>query len=109
MKYVDTKSIQAFVNKIERKKRYKRDAGLVLRHLFEEVGELSAALYRYESDSKFSQVLSMDRKDQVAKELCDVIFLAVYIADILKIDINKAIPSAMKDVAKQYNVRHTFE
>lgn len=109
MKYVDTKSIQAFVDKIERKKRYKRDAGLVLRHLFEECGELSAALYRYESDFKFSRVLRMDRKDQVAKEICDVIFLAIYIADILKIDLNQAIPKAMVDVATQYQVRHKLE
>ena len=103
-KYIDARVIQKFVNKVERKKGYKRDPALVLRHLLEECGELSAALWRLE---KFTtDGLRANRYEDVGKELCDIIFLACYIADILMIDMNKAIPDAMKTVAKQYGVNN---
>ena len=101
-KYIDTHRIQAFVNKVERKKGYKRDSALVLRHLFEECGELSAALWRLESRAR--KVMRTKHHKAVGKELADVVFLACYIADILGIDMNKAIPDAMEAVAKQYGI-----
>lgn len=101
-KYIDTHRIQAFVNKVERKKGYKRDSALVLRHLFEECGELSAALWRLESFS--IDGMREKRRADIGKELADVVFLAVYIADILGIDMNKAIPDAMAAVAREYGI-----
>ena len=101
-KYIDAHAIQKFVNRVEKKKGYKRDPALVLRHLLEECGELSAAIWQLE---KFTtDGLRAKRLNDIGRELSDVIFLACYIADILGIDMNKAIPDAMEAVARQYGI-----
>lgn len=102
MKYIDTKKIQAFVTRVEKKKKYKRNAGLIMRHLTEEIGELSAALWRHETGA---YNLYGDSKERTAAELVDVISLSVYMADVLSIDLNKAFPKRIDEVARQYGVK----
>lgn len=105
MKYINSKKIQDFVTLVETKKGYKRDVGLILRHLFEEVGELSGAIYRYETEQEHHADCCLPKREQVAMELVDIISLANYIADVLKIDLNNAFPKRMIQVARQYGVK----
>lgn len=102
MKFINAKKIQEFVTRVETKKKYKRDPNLIMRHLFEEVGELSAALWRYESSPRLKKG---DSKERAAAELVDIISLSVYMADVLGIDLNKAFPERIDEVARQYLVK----
>lgn len=103
MKYISAKEIQAFVTRVEKKKKYRRDPNLIMRHIMEEVGELSAALWRHE----VAGVMKMagDSKERVGAEIIDVISLSVYLADVLHIDLNKAFPKRIDEVARQYGVK----
>ncbi len=104
MTYIASDKIQEFVTRVENKKGFKRDSALIIRHLFEEIGECSAALWRYESlktDANFSKSMA---KIKVGSELADIIALSVYMADVLEIDLNKAIPQRFNEVAREYGV-----
>ena len=90
------------MTRVEKKKKYKRDPNLILRHLFEEIGELSNALWIYESEAK--ERSTGIRPEIVARELIDIISLANYLADVLGIDLNAEFPYRMKEVAKQYGI-----
>ena len=100
-RYIDTDAIVAFVQKVEEKKSYQRDIRLVFAHIVEESGELASALYKYEREASIR-----DYPDPVAigRELIDIIFLAAYMADILRIDLNKQIPSRMEEICIEYNL-----
>lgn len=103
--YINDEAIAAFVDEVETKKGYVRRADLVLRHLVEEVGELSAALWKFEEEMEFASVMPKPPEPtKVARELVDVISLAVRMADILGADLNEAIRWRMKEVAKQYGI-----
>lgn len=102
--YINSKKIQAFVTKVETKKKFKRDTNLIFRHLVEEVGECSRALWHYELFCT-TGMKSGARKD-VAKELVDIISLCVYLADVLHEDLNEIFPIRIREIAKQYMVNH---
>lgn len=99
--YINTARIQAAVTLVENRKRFKRDAGLIMRHIVEEVGELSAALYRYEA----SGIIGGSKRTEVGRELIDLISLSVYMADVLGINLNALYPQRMSEVFAQYKVR----
>ena len=103
MSYVDCRRIQSFVDSVERKKNFKRDPGLIMRHLFEEAGECSRALWLLESFSPSG--LKVCRKYAVASELVDIISLCVYLADVVGVDLNETFPKRFKEIAKQYKVK----
>ncbi len=102
-RYLDTDAIIAFVQAVEDKKGFKRDVRLVFAHLVEETGELARAVYLHEREA-----LVKDYPDpsDIGAELIDIIFLASYLADILRIDLNKQIPERMADIRVQYAVEN---
>lgn len=103
--YINAEAITLFVEEVETKKGYRRIPDLVLRHLFEEIGELSAALWKFEEESEFSSVMkSPPEPTKVARELVDIISLVVWLADIMKIDLNASVRWRMKEVSKQYGI-----
>lgn len=101
--YINDEAITAFVEEIETKRGYRRRADLVLRHLLEEVGECSAALWKFEEESE-AVLENRPEPAKVARELVDIIFLCCWMADILGIDLNEAVRWRMKEVAKQYGI-----
>jgi NTP pyrophosphatase (non-canonical NTP hydrolase) len=70
----------------------------MLARLTEELGELARAL-SYKSG--FKKLKEGERADDVADELCDVIFVAVCLANSLGINLDDAFSAAMK----KYRVR----
>lgn len=75
-----------------RRHKVKLDDDFVLMKLFEEVGELSEAYLIYKKKSRAEKFVSPDiAKKNVARELADVIGVAVVLADKLKIDMEDAI------------------
>lgn len=107
MRYLDTVRIQAFVDRVERRKRFRRDPNLILRHLLEELGECSNRLWLYESATPR---LREKYRAEVGREIVDMVSLCVYLADVLKIDLNAAYPKRIEEVFRQYNVeRRTRE
>lgn len=108
VKYIDSKRIQKFVTMIEDKKGFSRDADLIVRHLFEEIGELSRILWLYKSNLILSHTGDKPEyaphtpKDFVARELVDMICLTNYIADVLEIDLDAYFPRRAREVAFQY-------
>ena len=101
-KLIDQEKIIKFVRLIEDTKGFKRDLRLVFSHLVEEVGELSRAMYAYEKAIVKS---SKAKPDGIISELIDIIFLALYLADILAEDVNDLIPERMKEIREQYGVK----
>lgn len=101
--YINDEAIVEFVEAVESKKGFKRRADLVLRHILEELAECSAALWKHEEEVENS-IHAIPPPAKVARELVDIIFLSVWMADILGIDLNEATAWRMKEVAKQYNV-----
>lgn len=102
MAFINTKKILSFVNRVERKKRFKREPGLILRHLFEEVGEASRALWQLDSVS--TKGTADAYRERVAKECVDVVCLAVYLADVLKVDLDEIFALRIREIAAQYGV-----
>ena len=92
--FIDTEAIVDFVNTIEEAKGYVKDPRLIFAHLVEEIGELSRALWLFESGKAKSTL--------IIKELIDIIFLACYIADILHANLNDEIPDRMEQISEQY-------
>lgn len=103
LKYINSKRIQKFVTSIEKKKRFKRDPNLIIRHLFEEIGECSHALWLAENPE--TDGLRESRRRDVGRELCDIISLAVYLADVLGLDLNDIFQINFEEVARKYNVK----
>lgn len=101
-RYVDTDAIVAFVQKVEDTKGFRRDVRLVFAHMVEEVGELSRAVWDHEKAA-----LGQDYPDPsgVGRELIDVVFLACWLADILRIDLNKQVPARMAEIRTQYGIK----
>lgn len=102
-KYINTKRILSFVNRVERKKNYKRDVNLIMRHLFEEVGEVSAILYKFQSPD--TPTLRDIKRRETALELVDVVFLSCYLAEALGVDLDGCVSDRMQAVARKYNVK----
>ena len=100
---INQDGIVEFVRKVEDKKGYRRDVRLVFAHIVEEIGELAAKIYRYESEAEASASGAAD-PDPIGKELLDIIFLACYLADILNMDLNEIIPERMAEIRAQYGV-----
>lgn len=99
--FVNTNPILGFVKRVERKKRYIQDPNKILRHLFEEVAEVSEELYRLESAIPGDE---KGRRREVGKALVDVVFLAVYMTDSVGQDLNTLVPKRIQEVAEQYGV-----
>ena len=70
----------------------------MLARLTEELGELARALSYHNG---FKKLKSGEKPDDVADELCDVIFVAVCLANSLHIDLDGAFAAAME----KYRVR----
>src|SRR6266850_5751715 len=70
----------------------------MLARLTEELGELARALSYH---TGFKKLKSGEKADDVADELCDVIFVAVCLANSLNIDLDQAFATAMN----KYRVR----
>src|SRR5213592_4400399 len=70
----------------------------MLARLTEEVGELARALSYH---TGFKKLKAGEKADDVADELCDVIFVAVCLANSLNIDLDQAFAAAMQ----KYQVR----
>lgn len=103
--YINTEAISEFVDEIETRKGYKKRPDLILRHILEEVGECSAALWKFEEESEFAAVMSKPPDPaRVARELVDIIFLCVWEAHVMGVDLNEAVRWRMKEVAKQYGI-----
>ena len=92
-----------FVQEVETKKGYRRRADLVLRHLFEEIAECSAALWKYEEEAE-AMIDKLPAPTKIARELVDIISLSCLMADILGIDLNEAVRWRMKEVFQQYGI-----
>ncbi len=106
--YLNTEAIVEFVEEVETKKGYKRRADLVLRHLFEEIAECSAALWKHEEENEHlwaaGGIAPQPAPTKVARELIDIISLTIWMADILGIDLNEAMRWRMKEVFQQYGI-----
>ena len=70
----------------------------MLARLTEELGELARALSYHIG---FKKLKSSEKADDVADELCDVIFVAVCLANSLNVDLDQAFAAAMD----KYRVR----
>ena len=70
----------------------------MLARLTEELGELARALSYH---TGFKKLKAGEKADDVADELCDVIFVAVCLANSLNIDLDRAFAAAMD----KYRVR----
>ena len=101
--YINTEAIMEFVQEVETKKGYRRQADLVLRHLFEEIAECSSALWKYEEEAE-AMIDKLPAPTKVARELVDIISLSCLMADILGIDLNEAVRWRMKEVFQQYGI-----
>ena len=101
--YFNTEAIMEFVQEVETKKGYRRRADLVLRHLFEEIAECSAALWKYEEEAE-AMIDKLPAPTKIARELVDIISLSCLMADILGIDLNEAVRWRMKEVFQQYGI-----
>lgn len=103
--YINTEAISEFVDEVETKKGFRRRPDLILRHILEEVGELSAALWKFEEENEYASVMSKAPDPaRVARELVDIIFLCVWEAHVMGIDLNESVRWRMKEVAKQYGI-----
>lgn len=102
MKYINQTEIVRFVKAVEDKKGFVRDYNLVFRHLVEEVGELSRAIWEWE---KKGRTLDNPPTDGIGREIVDVVFIALWLADIVGVDVDGSIPRAMDEISAQYGVK----
>lgn len=93
----------SFVRRVESRKKFRRDPGIIIRHLFEEIGECSRALWFHQEMATpgLKEKSSLD----VAMEIVDIVSVSMLLADVLGVDINKAFPVRFRQVGKQYGVR----
>ena len=112
MRYIDTKNIQDFVTRVENKKGFIPDPNLIFRHMVEEVGELSAAMWKLEVFVKehlnrygpWSGDIPSIQKRILAGKLVDIISLCVYMATVHRINLNEIFPIRFNEIADQYGV-----
>ena len=90
------------VRAVEKKKKYKRDYNYVFRHLISEIAELDAAIHQYERLGGAARHEWLIKN--IGNEIIDIIFLACYMADLFKIDLNKIAPERMKNIKIQYGI-----
>ncbi len=70
------------------------DEEFVMLKLFEEVGEFSEAVLTYKKKSRPEKYKSKEKsKDNLAKELADVIGMAMVVAEVYDIDVEDVIKS----------------
>lgn len=100
---IDQKNIMRFVKAVERKKNFVPYADKVFRHMVSEIGELDNRIYKWEKRSLKKDDWKLRRA--IGFECIDVIFLACYMADIFKVNLNSITKKRMKDIARQYNVK----
>ena len=68
------------------------DKEFAILKFFEEVGELSEAILTHDRKSRPEKLLSQsESKKKMASELADVVGMALVLADVLEIDIEKAL------------------
>ncbi|MCX6766149.1 MAG: hypothetical protein NT136_04290 [Candidatus Moranbacteria bacterium] len=78
--------------KYQEKYKVNFDETAALIKLFEEVGELSEAYLTYAKKSRPDKFVSEeDAKNKVAKEIADVVGVAIMLASLLDIDLEKSI------------------
>ena len=108
---INQRMINRFVNRIEKKKNFKRDHNLVFRHIISEVGELDREIFEFEKKvgADFEKLWpgSVKRSQKkIAFEILDIIFLSCYMAELFRIrDINEFAMERMKDIAVKYGVK----
>ncbi len=93
---MDFKEIQKGVinnaRKYQEKYRVDIDSSFAMLKLTEEVGELAEAYLVYKKKSRPEKFISEeDAKNKVAKEIADVVGVAIILASLLDIDLEKAI------------------
>lgn len=86
------KGIEENASKYQKKYGVDIDATFALLKLTEEIGELSEAYLTYTKKSRPEKFVSEeDAKNNVAKEIADVVGVAIILAGLLNIDLEKAI------------------
>ncbi|MEK7598777.1 MAG: hypothetical protein AAB487_03505 [Patescibacteria group bacterium] len=86
------KSIIKNAKRYSKKHKIKFDDNFAMIKLYEEMGELSEAFLTYKKKSRTEKYISArEAKRGVAKEMADVVGLAVVMSDILKINLEEAI------------------
>ena len=89
------KRVLEFEKKWENAKNVKFDAELTMLHLTEEVGELAQQLfYKKAKQEKFNE-------EKVKEELCDVILVALCLADKLKINLSEELNKKIEQLNKR--------
>lgn len=93
---MDFKEIQKGVisnaRKYQEKYKVEIDVGFAILKLTEEVGELAEAYLIYEKKSRPEKFVSEEEaKNKVAKEIADVVGVAIILASLLNVDLEKAI------------------
>ena len=98
---IDIDSVLEFVSKVEDSKKFKRDLRLVFAHIVEETGELARSIYLYEREAA-----RVDYPDPavIGRELIDIIFLSIYLTDILGINLPEQIINRRIEIAKTYGL-----
>lgn len=107
MRMVDQKTINSFVNAVEQRKGFKKEYPYVFRHLVTEVAELENAVYAFELYGAPEETGAYAREHfrrKVGYELWDIIFLACYIAEIFRIDLNGIVKENMDNIRRKYDV-----
>ena len=118
-RYIRQERILAFVNAVERKKKYSREPGLVVRHLFEEAAECSRKVWMYEkirrqlkeaamsggtSNRAGTMVNYISIRREIAKETVDAVCVALLLCDIVGFKFDEVFEERMAEVFKQYKV-----
>ena len=118
-RYVSQSKILTFVNAVERKKKYSREPGLVVRHLFEEAAECSRKVWIYEKikrqlkdavmnggkpPSPGTMVKYLSIKCEIAKETVDIVCVALLLCDIVGFKFDEVFEERMTEVFRQYRV-----
>lgn len=86
------KGIIGNARKYQKKYEVDIDATFALLKLTEEIGELSEAYLTYTKKSRPEKFVSEEEaKNKVAKEIADVVGVAIILASLLDIDLEKAI------------------
>lgn len=101
--FIDQERIQDFVDAVEAKKGFKPHYEKIFRHMVSEIGELENAIWNWENLLKSPLDIDM-KKTSIGMELVDLISLCVYMATVMRIDLNEMFPVRMKAIAEQYGV-----
>lgn len=113
-RFLNQKKIVAFVEAVEKHKKFIPDPNLVFRHMISEMGELDAAMHvldtliREEMKSARFQLnlqgAKIAARSRIATELLDLVFLACYMASIHKINLDELVSIRMASIAVRYGL-----